>query len=62
MDSKEIKILHVIDNSGNHITVDTDTLKDNSQSAKYTFDLEWYLNHGYKKFDDIVNNIENGII
>lgn len=64
MDSKEMKILHVIDEAGKHITIPVvnNEFKNESSNidmSKYKFDLDWYLSHGYKLLDDIIKNIEN---
>lgn len=62
MNTKEMQIVHVINSKGEHITipfVDADTINEDTQSLNgYKFDLEWYLSHGYKKFDDITKQIE----
>lgn len=64
MDTKELQIIHVVNSKGEHLTipfVDADSVNKDTKSMndEYKFDLEWYLSHGYKTFDEITRQIEN---
>ena len=65
MDSKEKEILHIITKSGVRKTIpfpDQNSINESNIDEEYDVDIDWYLNHGYKKWDDAIKEIEDGIL
>jgi hypothetical protein len=49
--------IHLINEDGNKKVVDSDMLNEMINND-YNIDVNWYLSHGYMKFEDVTKEIE----